>query len=303
MRYVELNNKNKIPVVGYGTAILLTYRYKKNKGILTKAKYWIKNIFFDHKQIKRDFTGSRILRYLMKSSMVLIDTARAYGGSEYLVGENLRRNNREQVFLVTKVSNKSQLEGNVEQEFYNSLSELNVEYVDLLLMHWPVKDKFIETWNLMEKLYEQGLCKAIGVCNFNEHHLELLINHCRIIPMVNQIECHPLLTQTDLRHYCNIKGIKVMAYTPTARMDERLLKTCLVEIAHHYNKSITQIILRWHVQIGNIPIVNTSSIKHLNENFDIFNFELSDSEINKINLININSRLRYDPDNCDFTKL
>ena len=121
--------------------------------------------------------------------------------------------------------------------------------------------------------------------------------------MINQIECHPLFTQNELREYCNKENIKVMAYTATARMDDRLKNTCIVDLAKKYNKTVAQIILKWHIQIGNIPIFNTNSIKHYKENMDIEDFELSKEEIQQINSANINSRLRYDPDNCDFTKL
>ncbi len=121
--------------------------------------------------------------------------------------------------------------------------------------------------------------------------------------MVNQFECHPLFTQNELRDYCKENGIQVMAYTPTGRMDERLSKTVIPKLAEKYGKSMAQIIIRWHIQLGNIPIVNTTSKKHFDENYDVFDFQLLPEEVEAITAANINSRLRYDPDNCDFRQL
>lgn len=185
----------------------------------------------------------------------------------------------------------------------DSLSNLNTDYIDLLLLHWPVPEKYIDSWKKIEELKDKGLCRSIGVCNCNERHLEEIKKIAKYMPTVNQIECHPLFTQEDLREYCNKNNIKVLAYTSTARMDERLNKTCLVPIAKKYNKSVAQIILRWHYQIGNIPIFNTTVPKRYEENIDIFDFNLSNEEVEQISKININSRLRYDPENCDFTQL
>lgn len=170
-------------------------------------------------------------------------------------------------------------------------------------MHWPVEGHYLDNWKQMEELYREGVCKAIGVCNCNIHHLRELEKCAEIMPMVNQIECHPLFTQEKLRTYCKEKGIQIMAYTSTARMDERMRKTCLTPIAKKYGKNMTQVILKWHQQIGNIPIVNTYNTNHMLDNLDIDNFRLTEEEIEQISKININSRLRYDPDNCDFSQL
>ena len=121
--------------------------------------------------------------------------------------------------------------------------------------------------------------------------------------MINQIECHPLFTQNELRQYCKNNHIEIMAYTSTARMDDRLKKSVLMSIANQHNKTITQIILKWHIQIGNIPIFSSSKAKHVIENSHLDDFFLTEEELKMISAININSRLRYDPDNCDFTKL
>lgn len=297
---IILNNGIAIPNIGYGSAIVLKYMWG-NYTYKTIIKYWIKNFFKDRKQFVQDRALQKILDIDLKEQM-LIDTSRAYAGSENVIGKKINKK-RSEYFITTKLCNKDQYNNSVEQGFKESLRRLGTDYVDLYLMHWPVEGEFIESWKIMEKIYNQGLAKAIGVCNCNIHHLEKIKDNSEIMPMVNQFECHPLFTQSELRNYCKENKIQVMAYTPTARMDQRLYNTVLPDIAKKYNKSIAQIIIHWHMQIGNIPIVNTSSVKHLKENYDVFDFELTKEEISLINNININSRLRYDPDNCDFRKL
>lgn len=239
----------------------------------------------------------------MENGCNLFDTSSAYGSSESRLGEALKKYPRDKYFIITKIDNRSQYEDRVQETFYKSLKSLNVDYVDLLLLHWPVENIYQKSWKILEMLYEEGLCRAIGVSNFNIHHLESLEAVGNVKPMVDEFECHPLFTQNDLRSYCRSKDIQVIAYSSTARMNERLYKTCLVPIGKKYNKSVAQIILRWHQQIGNIPIVNSTNPRHLIENTQIRDFSLTDGEIDRITAININSRLRYDPDNCDFRQL
>lgn len=299
MKKIVLNDGNIIPSLCYGTSIL-NYNYNnKIKFYGNIAKKFLK---FDFKSLKRDFSILNVMEYMLKEDLSAIDTSRAYGASEDFIGMKLNKN-RNKYYIITKISNNYQYSGEIEKCVKESLKHLNTDYIDLLLIHWPVTNKYIETWKQLENLKDKGIVKSIGVCNCNIHHLEEIKKIAKYIPVVNQIECHPLFTQTELREYCNKNNIKIMAYTSTARMDERLYKTCLVNIAKKYGKSVPQIILRWHYQIGNIPIFNTSVPKRYKENIDIFDFELLDDEIEQISNININSRLRYDPDNCDFTKL
>ncbi|MDY5733376.1 MAG: aldo/keto reductase, partial [Succinivibrio sp.] len=178
------------------------------------------------------------------------------------------------------------------------------DYIDILMFHWPVTGKYVETWKRMIKLYNQGYVKILGVANCNQHHLDDLYSETGVYPSINQFERHPLFTQKKLVDYCKDKSIVVEAYTPIARFDDRLVRLpVLKRIAEKYHKNFVQIILRWHVQTGVIPIVRAMSSAHQKQNLDIFNFSLTDEEIDVISKININSRMRYDPDNCDFTIL
>lgn len=298
---ITLNNGVNIPCIGYGSAIVLKYMWG-NYSKKCIAKYWVKNFIKDKEQFKKDRALKTILNISNVSEPMLIDTSRAYAGSEYVIGKSILHN-RDKYFIATKLCNTDQYNHKIEQGFMTSLKNLNTDHVDLYLMHWPVEGEYINSWRIMETLYEKGLAKSIGVCNCNIHHLEELRKHAKIMPMVNQFECHPLFTQNELRAYCKENNIQVMAYTPTARMDNRLFKTVLPKLAKKYGKTVAQIIIRWHIQIGNIPIVNTSNLQHLAQNYDVFDFELTEEEIESITKININSRLRYDPDNCDFRQL
>lgn len=298
-----LSNGVKVPLIGYGSPIVLTYLYSENTSSLKTAKYWTKNFLKNRRQYNMDKSIKPVLNELGNVGCHMIDTSRAYAGSERCIGNMLRAKNREDYFVITKLSNQDQMRGRIREALMKSLEELQTDYIDLYLLHWPVTETFLDTWKELEKLYAEGLCKAIGVANCNIHHLEEIRQIAEVIPMVNQIECHPLFTQDELRAYCAANHIQVMTYTPTARMDERLKKTKLVDIAKVHHKSVAQIILRWHIQLGNIPIVNTGKVEHLKENFSVFDFSLSAEEMRQVSAININSRLRYDPDNCDFSKL
>lgn len=303
MGRIILNNGIEIPNLCYGTGITSIY----STGIKRKLKIAQNklNILLNKnkKNALMNVSLEKIVEICMANGCRCFDTSKAYGASEFVLGQTLKKYDRKSYFLITKLCNTDQYNGNIREGFEQSLKALGTDYVDLYLMHWPVTNHFIDSWKEMEKIYKEGKCKAIGVCNFSIHHLEELKKYATILPMVNEIECHPLFTQNELREYCHDNGIQVMAYTSTARMDERLRKTCLVPIAKKYNKTVAQIILKWHQQIGNIPIVNSSSKEHMLANIDICDFILTNEELERISAININSRLRYDPDNCDFRQL
>ena len=297
---ITLSNGIQVPEICMGSGILHKY---SRAGKLNKAKYWIKNYLKNQSQFKKDYNFSKVISTAMENGISMFDTSRAYYGAERELGKALRSYPRADYRIVTKLRNADQYKGDIRAALEASLSAMDLEYVDIYLMHWPVTDLWIRNWKEMEKLYEEGLCRAIGVCNCNIHHLEELKREANVFPVIDEFECHPLLTQNELRAYCRENGIQVMAYTSTARMDERLRKTALVPIAKEHGKSVAQVILRWHQQIGNIPIFASSSPEHVAANARLADFTLSPEEIEQITKININSRLRYDPDNCDFRQL
>lgn len=234
-----------------------------------------------------------------------IDYSCAYGDGR-LLGKAIRESGvkREDLVITTRVSNYAQMNHCVRDEFLNFLHNMGIEHVDVLQFHWPVTDFYLDTWKEMERLYEEGYVKHLGVANCHPHHLEEIFKICKHKPEVGQFEIHPLFTQKPLIAYYNEHNIQVCAYTPIARFDDRLMRLPkLKQIGEKYGKSITQIVLRWHIQNGVIPIVRTLNPAHQKENLDVFDFELAKDEMVLIDSININSRLRYDPDNCDFSIL
>ena len=296
-----LSNGIEIPAVGFGTD--MTFMFIK-KNIIKGMMVFLKDIFSNHGYyFKRDISIVKILKNLSVANCYLVDTASAYGKSEKVVGHMIKNKKIKDCFLVTKMSNTEQRTITVETAVNKSRKKLNVDCIDLYLLHWPQTGTYIDAWKELEKVYERGLVKAIGVSNFKPHHFEELKKHATIMPMVNQVECHPLFIQEDTYKYCTQHGIQMMAYTPTGRMHEKLKNNdILKEIALKYEKSIAQVIIRWHYQRGVIPIVNTTKVQHLKENMDIFDFELTEKDMNDISGINMDLRLRYDPDTVDFTK-
>lgn len=233
------------------------------------------------------------------------DTAAAYKNHED-IGKALKLSNtsREEIFITSKLSNKEQRAGDVEQALKTTLNYLGLEYLDLYLMHWPNPGTFLKSWSQMEKLYKEGLVKAIGVCNFHEHHLRELLSNGNIIPSINQVELHPLLNQKPLVKYCKSKNIVIEAYSPLARMHKKLIKNpLLVKIAEKYQKTVPQIILRWNYQNDIISIPKTQNEERLNENINIFDFNIDKYDLDFIDSLNESFRVRYNPDSCDFNKL
>ena len=241
----------------------------------------------------------------LKIGFKLLDYSSAYGNGKY-IGWAIKKSkvNREELFITTRVSNFAQREKKVKEEFLSFLHNAGLEYVDLLQFHWPVTGLYLDTWLEMEKLKEEGLVKHLGVANCHQHHLEEIFRICKYRPEIGQFEIHPLFTQKPLIQYYKDNGIIVEAYTPIARYDDRLVNLPLLKkMEKKYGKTFIQIILRWHIQNGIIPLVRALSKAHQEENFAIFDFEISDEDMKLIDSININSRLRYDPDNCDFSIL
>jgi len=233
------------------------------------------------------------------------DLAPAYGNEKWF-GRGIRfcGKHREECFITTKLSNASQRGGDVKAAFHASLKKLGTKYLDLYLMHWPVPDRYLSSWKQMEALYKEGLVRAIGVCNCHEHHLEELVKDADVLPSVNQVELHPLLSQAKLVAYCNGMGIQVESYSPVARMHCRLIKNeTLITLARKHQRTVPQIILRWNYQHGIVSIPKSSHAARLEQNISIVNFSLTREEIKSIDLMNADFRVRFDPDNCDFDRL
>lgn len=229
----------------------------------------------------------------------LFDTSSAYG-NEWGVGSSLYGND----FVTTKISNRAQRGGGILEEFVKSLVKLRRRKIDLLLLHWPYPGKYVESWKVLEKLYRKGFCRAIGVANFHEHHLRELMDVMEIAPMVNQVELHPMLNQRPLVDFCESRGIVVEAYSPFARMDERLFcDAALARISCKHGKPKTQIILRWNYQNGIVAIPKTSSAERMRGNASIFDFSLTDADMSAIDSIDSGTRVRHDPDDCNFDRL
>ncbi|MBY8913193.1 aldo/keto reductase [Bacillus sp. YC2] len=233
-----------------------------------------------------------------------VDTAAIYGNEEG-VGEGLRQGlketglKREDVFVTSKVWNADLGYEETLKAFDTSLEKLGLDYLDLYLIHWPVEGKYIDAWRALETLYQEGRVKAIGVSNFHIHHLEALMKHAKTKPMINQVEFHPRLTQKDLHAFCSEQGIQLEAWSPL--MQGRLLEDpALQDIAQSYGKSTAQIILRWDLQNGVITIPKSTKKHRIQENADIFDFELSAEDMKRINELNENMRVGPDPDNFDF---
>lgn len=236
----------------------------------------------------------------LKAGYRSIDTAAFYENEEG-VGKAIKESGipREELFITTKVWNSDQGFEETLAAFEKSLEKLGLEYLDLYLIHWPVKEKYLETWRALEKLYNNGKARAVGVRNFQIHHLKDLMEHSSVIPTVNQVELHPQLSQEELRAFCDEHDIKVEAWSPIAR--GRLLDNPTInQLAKKYGKSPAQVILRWHIQNNVIIIPKSVNLHRIKENADIYDFELTIEDMKQINSLNKNERFGADPDNFDF---
>lgn len=233
--------------------------------------------------------------YALKHGYRSIDTAAGYQ-NEAGVGEAVRESGipREQLFITTKLANRDQGYESTLRAFEDSRSKLGLDYIDLYLIHWPGKDKFQETWRAFEKLYKEGLIRAIGVSNFKVHHLERLAESSDIVPAVNQVEFHPLLQQQELLSYCRQKGIQLEAWSPL--MQGHLDLPLIADLAQKYGKTPAQIILRWDLQLGVVTIPKSVREARIQENAGVFDFTLSDEDMQAIGSLNQDRRFGPDPD-------
>lgn len=252
--------------------------------------------------------GPELIKAVITAEKVgysMFDTSRSYHNERELgIALKLGKLKREDIFVITKISNRQQETEDVRGALISSLKLMGLSYVDLYLMHWPYTEYYLKTWKAMESLQKEGLTKSIGVCNCHEHHLRELLDMADMTPVVNEVELHPLLTQEPLVSFCESHGIKMIAYSPLARMAPELVENSIIkDLAKKYNKTSAQIILRWDFQHGYITIPKSSKKDHMTGNLSILSFELADPEIKLIDSLNQNKRFRHDPDTCDFTKL
>ena len=229
-----------------------------------------------------------------------IDTASIYK-NERGVGEAIKNSsiNRDDIFVVSKVWNSDQGFDSTLKAYDESLKRLDLDYLDLYLIHWPKEGLYKDTWKALEKLYKEKRVKAIGVSNFLQHHLEDVMSDSEVVPMVNQMEFHPYLVQQDLLDFCQEKGIQYEAWSPMMQghifeMEE------FKKLAEKYGKTIAQIVLRWDLQKGVVTIPKSVKKERIISNAQIFDFELEESDMQLLDAKDQGKRFGPDPDNFDF---
>ncbi|KAB7668422.1 aldo/keto reductase [Bacillus sp. B1-b2] len=263
MNFVTLNNGLKMPQLGFGV--------------------W---------QVA-DEEAAVAVSTAFKVGYTSIDTAMVYK-NEKGVGKAIKDSSipREDLFITTKVWNSDQGYENTLRAFDESLERLGLDYIDLYLIHWPTPeyDEYVDTYRALEKLYKDGRVKAIGVCNFEIEHLERIIKECEVKPVLNQVECHPYLAQTELKEFCADHDIFIEAWSPLDQGGEVLQDEVVTNIAEAKGKTPAQVVLRWHLQNNTIVIPKSVTPSRIEENFQVFDFELSADEMREINGINKNRR-------------
>ena len=272
----KLNNGTKIPYLGLGV-------FQCNDGAETV----------------------NAVRWGIEAGYKHIDTAAAYR-NEKSVGQAIRETGikRDKLFVTTKLWKEDMVQGTQMKAFESSLKLLQLDYVDLYLIHWPVPGKNMESWKVLEEINKSGRARAIGVSNFAQHHLDLLLRDAKVVPAVNQIQCHPYFTQQPLAAYCEKLGIAVEAWSPLGGTGGNLLDDpVLKKLATKYAKSAAQIVLRWDLQRGIITIPKSTHQARIIANTDIYGFELSKDDMKTINDLNQNLKpypAGWDPDTIDF---
>lgn len=229
----------------------------------------------------------------------LIDTAMVYQNEDG-VGRAIAQSgiDRQELFITTKLWNSDQGADKVRSALLASLERLKLDYVDLYLIHWPMPARglYVETWKELIKLQSEGLVKSIGVSNFNIEHLEELKKHTSVLPAVNQVELHPYFQQRELREYCQANSTRVESWSPIGGSTSDLLKNdTLQELATKYGKSPAQIVIRWHLQHGLIVIPKSTNQSRIQENIDVFDFELSPEHMVLIDSLETGKRFGPNP--------
>lgn len=288
-----LNNNLEIPEIAFGTGVVK--RFYRNKKLYFKDNFIAIMVSIKHgrliRRLNNDLNINKYIQFAINNGYRLIDTGRLYGHSELCIGKSIKKFDREKLFIVTKVSDvdlkRYDTVKSVADCLKQSLINLETNYVDALLLHFPVEN-YLSLYQEMEYEYRNGKAKAIGVCNFDESELLELIELSEIKPMICQVEMHPLNTKKGLLELCKCEGIVVMAHTPTAHMNKKITESEIItKLMSKYEKNTAQIIYRWHLQNGVIPIVSSVSPIHIYESININDFELTQEEMEEIDALNM----------------
>ena len=242
-------------------------------------------------------TAEQAVRWALELGYRHIDTA-AYYANETDVGKAVKASgiDRDEIFVTTKVWISDMGYESTLAAFDTSRKKLDVDVIDLYLVHWPAKGKYLDTWKALEKLYGDGKIRAIGVSNFLVHHLEELIDQFDVVPTVNQVEFHPFLLQPELLDFDREHGIRHEAWSPMTR-GQRLDDPAITEIAQKYSRSNAQVLLRWDLQLGVVTIPKSIHRERIEENSQLFDFELADEDMEKLKLLDEEKRIGPHPDN------
>lgn len=268
MEFITLRNGLKIPQIGFG-------------------------VF----KVENETEAPAAVEEALRIGYRHIDTAAIYKNEEG-VAKGIAASGvaREDIFLTSKVWNDDIRAGRTKEAFQASLDRLKTDYLDLYLLHWPVEG-IVEAWRTLIELYEEGKIKSIGVSNFKEHHLDQLKDAGLMVPMVNQIELHPQLPQQDFVDYLSNKDIQVEAWSPL--MQGKFMEIDLFhDLAKKYGKSPAQIVIRWHIQLGRVVLPKSITPSRIQENFNVYDFELSSDDMSAISALATNVRIGTDPDNA-----
>jgi diketogulonate reductase-like aldo/keto reductase len=247
-------------------------------------------------QVAGEAETERVVRSAIELGYRSIDTAKAYG-NEVGVGKGVRNSGvpRDRLFVTTKVWNDDIRADRVEAAFDQSLRDLGLDYVDLYLVHWPIRGRIVAAWKAMERIFASGRAKAIGVSNHIEEHLDELLAAARVVPAVNQIEFHPWLQSPSLVDRCRQRGIAVEAWSPLMRGGELLADPVLVRIARAHGRTPAQVVLRWNIERGVVTIPKSANPQRQAENAAIFDFTLEDSDLAAIARLDRQHRSGADP--------
>ncbi|MCE4949844.1 aldo/keto reductase [Staphylococcus hominis] len=273
MDYIEFYNGNQMPMLGLGTF-----------------------------RVENDDTCKEAVKHAIESGYRSIDTAKVYGNEEQ-VGQGIKEGlestglNREDIFVTSKLFFEDFGRENVAQAYETSIQKLGLDYLDLYLVHWPGTNEavMIDTWKGMEDLYKDNRVKNIGVSNFNPDHFEALLAQVSIKPVINQVEFHPYFTQEKLRKYLEAQNIYMESWSPF--MNAQILNDeTLNEIGKEVNKTAAQVIIKWNMQHNVVVIPKSVTSSRIEENIDVFDFELSAEQMKRIDDLNKDQRIGPDPD-------